>query len=85
MLVHGRITWVGRTSVEVELRVEAEHLLTGANPNQSAYFVYVALDEQRRPVQVPPLHLEDEEEVRRFHEGEAWCRYCLQADGRRER
>ena len=86
VLVHGRITWVGRTSVEVELRVEAEHLLTGERIlTNSAYFVYVALDEQRRPVQVPPLHLEDEEEVRRFHEGEARRRYRLQADGRRER
>ena len=29
VLVHGIITWVGNTSIEVELQVEAEHLLTG--------------------------------------------------------
>src|SRR6185503_3526216 len=37
--VHGHITWVGRTSIEVELRVEAENLLTGTRTHtNSAYF-----------------------------------------------
>ena len=72
LLVHGRITWVGRTSIEVELRVEAEHLLTGAiTHTNSAYFVYVALDDQRRPTQVPGLELVTDDERRRFAEGEA--------------
>lgn len=70
--VHGRITWVGRTTVEVELRVEAEHLLTGEiTHTNSAYFVYVALDEDRKPTPVPPLKLESEEEHQRFAEGQA--------------
>jgi uncharacterized protein (TIGR00369 family) len=70
--VHGRITWVGRTSIEVELRVEAENLLTGARTHtNSAYFVYVALDEERRPTAVPALLLQDDEERRRFAQGEA--------------
>lgn len=70
LLVHGRITWVGRTSIEVELRVEAENLLTGERPHtNSAYFVYVALDEARRPTPVPALLLQDEDEQRRFDEG----------------
>ncbi|MCB0160050.1 MAG: acyl-CoA thioesterase, partial [Caldilineaceae bacterium] len=48
LLVHGRITWVGRTSIEVELRVESEDLLTGEiTHTNSAYFVYVALDNER--------------------------------------
>ncbi|MCB0130374.1 MAG: acyl-CoA thioesterase, partial [Caldilineaceae bacterium] len=72
LLVYGRITWVGRTSIEVELRVEAEHLLTGAiTHTNSAYFVYVALDDQRRPTQVPGLELITDDERRRFAEGEA--------------
>ncbi len=54
VLVHGRITWVGRTSIEVELRVEAENLLTGeVTHTNSAYFVYVALDDDRRPDRRP--------------------------------
>lgn len=71
LLVHGKITWVGRTSMEVALRVETENLLTGeVTHTNSAYFVYVALDENRQPTPVPPLHLETEEERRRFAQGE---------------
>jgi len=71
LLIHGRVTWVGRTTVEVELHVETEDLITGeVEHTNSAYFVYVALDEERRPTPVPPLKLETEEERRRFQEGE---------------
>ncbi|MCB0070177.1 MAG: acyl-CoA thioesterase [Caldilineaceae bacterium] len=70
LLVHGRITWVGRTSIEVELRVESEDLLTGEiTHTNSAYFVYVALDDERRPTEVPRLTLETVDERRRFEEG----------------
>lgn len=72
LLVHGHITWVGRTSMEVELRVETEDLLTGiVTHTNSAYFVYVALDEERRPTPVPRLLLQSEEERLRFAQGEA--------------
>jgi uncharacterized protein (TIGR00369 family) len=71
LLVHGRITWVGRTSMEVELHVETENLLTGeVLHTNSAYFVYVALDEERKPTTVPRLLLENADEQRRFTEGE---------------
>ena len=70
--VHGHITWVGRTSIEVELRVEAEELLTGTRTHtNSAYFVYVALGDDRRPTAVPGLLLQDDEERRRFAQGES--------------
>jgi uncharacterized protein (TIGR00369 family) len=70
LLIHGRVTWVGRTSIEVELRVETENLLTGERIHtNSAYFVYVALDETRRPTPVPPLQLESEDERQRFEAG----------------
>jgi len=72
LLVHGRITYVGTTSMEVELRVETENLLTGeVLHTNSAYFVYVALDDQRRPTPVPQLSLETDAERRRFEEGAA--------------
>lgn len=71
VLVHGLITWVGNTSIEVELQVEAEHLLTGERVlTNRAYFVYVALDEFHRPMRVPRLLLDDEDARRRFAEGE---------------
>ncbi len=84
LLVHGRIAWVGRTSVEVELHVEAEHLLTGERTHtNSAYFVYVALDDERRPTSVPPLLLATAEDRRRFDEGAARHRRRM-ADARRQ-
>lgn len=71
LLVHGQITWVGRTSIEVELHVETEDLLTGERVHtNSAYFVYVALDAERRPTPVPPLLLETADDQRRFGEGQ---------------
>lgn len=71
LLVHGRITWVGNTSLEVELHVETENLLTGdVVHTNSAYFVYVALGEDRKPTRVPRLLLETEEEQRRFAAGQ---------------
>ncbi|CAN5753984.1 acyl-CoA thioesterase [soil metagenome] len=70
VFVHGQITWVGRTSIEVELRVEAENLLTGEiTHTNSAYFIYVALGEDRKPTRVPELILQTEEERQRFEIG----------------
>lgn len=52
--------------------METENLLTGeVTHTNSAYFVYVALDEERRPTAVPKLLLQSEEERHRFAEGEA--------------
>jgi len=83
LLVHGIITWVGTTSIEVELKVESENLLTGEILHtNSAWFVYVALDEERRPVAVPKLLLETEEERLRFAAGEERRRLRLVRAGR---
>ncbi|OGW44879.1 MAG: acyl-CoA thioesterase [Nitrospirae bacterium GWD2_57_8] len=60
---------VGRTSMEIGVRVEAENLLTGqVRHTASAYLTYVALDEQGRPRQVPKLIIETDEETRRNRE-----------------
>jgi uncharacterized protein (TIGR00369 family) len=72
LFVHGRITYVGTTSMEVELRVEAENLLTGeVTHTNSAYFVYVALDDALHPTPVPGLRLETAAERQRFEDGRA--------------
>jgi uncharacterized protein (TIGR00369 family) len=84
LLVHGRISWIGRTSIEVELHVEAEHLLTGERTlTNNAYFVYVALDEQRKPIQVPPLLLATDADRQRFEEGTLRRQRRLAEAGRR--
>lgn len=64
------VNWVGRTSIEVGVRVEAEKVLTGeVTHTNSAYLVYVALDSQGRPTPVPPLILETADDRRRWDEG----------------
>ncbi len=61
---------VGRTSMEVEVRVEAERYLTGeVVPVSNATLVFVALDDAGKPTPVPPLLVETEEEKRRQQEG----------------
>lgn len=50
------VNYVGRTSMEVGVRVETEHPLTGVREHAaSAYLTFVALDEEGRPAEVRPL------------------------------
>jgi uncharacterized protein (TIGR00369 family) len=64
------LNWTGRTSMEAEVNVEAENLLTGQKTHtNSAYLVFVALDQEGHPVEVPGLILETEEERRRWMQG----------------
>jgi acyl-CoA hydrolase len=56
----------GRTSLEVGVRVEAEDLRSGRTWHVgSAYLVFVSLDDEGHPVQVPPLEPETADELRR--------------------
>ena len=72
VMLHARLTWTGRTSMEVEVVVEAEHVPTGRITRTStAYLVYVALDDEGRPTPVPPLLVQTKEERRRWEEAEA--------------
>jgi acyl-CoA hydrolase len=60
-----------RTSMEVGVRVEAESPRTGERRHTStAYLTMVALDEKGKPVAVPPLVAETEDEQRRQREAE---------------
>ncbi len=71
LTLHASVNWVGRSSIEVGIRVEAENPVTGEiTHTNSAYAVYVALDDRGRPSPVPPLVLETEEERRHWEEGE---------------
>jgi acyl-CoA hydrolase len=65
-----RLTYVGRTSMEVWVRIQAEPLAGGPRqPVAEAYVTMVAVDADGRPTPVPPLDLRGEEERRRFEEG----------------
>lgn len=60
------VNLVGRTSMEVGVRVESENMVTGEIRHiASAYLTFVCLGDDRRPVPVPPLILESEDDLRR--------------------
>ncbi len=62
------VNYVGRTSIDVGVRVEAEAIVTGERRHtNSCYLTFVAIDEDGKPTPVPPLVLETEEE-RVWHE-----------------
>ncbi len=71
LTLRSAVNWVGRTSIEVGVHVEAENPITGEIMHtNSAFAVYVALDDDGRPTPVPPIILETEDERRRWDEGE---------------
>ncbi|MBM4194233.1 MAG: acyl-CoA thioesterase [Gemmatimonadetes bacterium] len=66
VIMKASVNWVGRTSMEVGVRVEAENILTGVRRHtHSCYTTFVAIDEAGRPSPVPPLELETEDDRRR--------------------
>jgi len=68
-----QVNWAGRTSVEVGVRVESEPWnQAGTEPVHvaSAYLVFVAIDAEGKPREVPALAPETGEEVRREREAE---------------
>ncbi len=66
------VNWVGTTSLEVGVKVHAENPITGrVSHTNSAYLVYVALDDEGRPAPVPELLRVTPEDHRRWAEAEA--------------
>jgi acyl-CoA hydrolase/bacterioferritin (cytochrome b1) len=70
VLVHAKITFVGRTSMEIQIEVETENLFTGERVRAlTSYYTMVAMDDEGRPKTVPPLIVYTEEEEQLFNEG----------------
>jgi len=67
VVLKASVNYVGRTSMEIGVRVEAEDLQTGNRRHtNSCYLTFVAVDRNGRPIEVPDLKPESAEEVRRY-------------------
>jgi uncharacterized protein (TIGR00369 family) len=70
VICEARVTYVGRSSMEVGVKVLAENLFTGvARHTNTCFLTFVAIDEHHRPVPVRPLDLQSDEDRKRFQEG----------------
>lgn len=71
LMLKASINMVGRTSMEVGVRVDAENLLTGEiRHTASAYLTFVALDKKGRPTPVRPYVPKTEHEIHRHNEAQ---------------
>jgi|SRR5690349_7827400 len=67
--LHASVNYVGRSSLIVGIRVEAQNVKSGIiKHTNSSYFTMVAKGDDDRPTQVPELILENREQVKRFIE-----------------
>lgn len=65
------INWVGSSSMEVGIRVEAENHRTRETRHvMSCFFVMIAMDDDGNTVSVPKFALDDDEIRRRWEEAE---------------
>jgi acyl-CoA hydrolase len=71
LILNARLNYVHHSSMEIEVKVEAEDLMTGKRTlTNTAYVTSVALGSDGKTTEVPPLCLETEEDKKRFAEGE---------------
>lgn len=72
IILNAEVTYAGRTSLEAEVQVLAENPITGNQTHtNTAYLVYVALDDEGKPTSVPPLQPETEDEKQKFDQAKA--------------
>jgi uncharacterized protein (TIGR00369 family) len=71
VILHAEVTYTGRTSMEATVEVIAENPLTGERTHtNTAYLVYVALDDEDRPTLVPHVKAETEEDRRKMEQAQ---------------
>jgi uncharacterized protein (TIGR00369 family) len=69
VILDAEVTYTGRTSIEAEVQVLAENPITGQRwHTNTAYLLYVALDDEGKPTTVPPVFGETEDEEKKIEE-----------------
>jgi acyl-CoA hydrolase len=70
LVLNARLTYVGKSSMEVEVKVESEDLVKGTRTiTGTAFVTAVALDKQGKPIQVSSLDLITDEDRKKFEQG----------------
>jgi acyl-CoA hydrolase len=83
LILSARLNYVRKSSMEIEVTIDSENLDDGARMRTGTAFVtMVALDKSGRPIEVPSLLLDTEEDERHFREGEARMQARLKEAGR---
>lgn len=71
VVMKASVNFVGKTSMEVGVRVEAEELLSGHRRHtNSCYLTFVAVDRNGRPIEIPGVLPETPDEKRRYQAAE---------------
>lgn len=72
LILKASVNFVGNTSMEIGVRIEARDLRTGKLVHTgSSYLTFVALDELGNPCEIAQIIPETEDEKRRYLEGKA--------------
>ncbi len=80
LTLSARINYVHNSSMEIEVRTEAEDIITGISTvTGTAFVTFVALDENGNPTPVPGLILSTDEDRIKFEEGRLRMEKRLQA------
>src|SRR5205085_8149005 len=83
LILNARLNYVRKSSMEVEVSIEAEDLDDGSRLKTGTAFVtMVALDKNGKPTKVPQLALESENDRKRFADGETRMHNRLRDVGR---
>ena len=70
LFVTARVNYVQKSSMEIEVNVEAEDIAKGTRVHTgNAFVTFVALDQNGKPASVPKLRIESNEDKKRFEEG----------------
>ena len=71
LIIKASVNWVGRTSMEVGVKVLAENLFTGeTHVTGRAYLTFVAVDQNGKPIPAPKLIPETNDEKRRYEQAQ---------------
>jgi acyl-CoA hydrolase len=78
VVIKGKVTWVGSSSMEVCVDTYVENLSGHRERINNAHFMMVALDENDKPARVPRLLLQTEDEHLAWSHGEERRRIRIQ-------